>query len=145
MAISTKRVVIASAAGAIVAIAAALSQYRQTEYLARSFPMRRSEILTNYFVAWAIILGASVFASIVLPVLNSLATGPKGVLVVGVLMPLALFTSVLPIYWYTYRGFGPGWHINISEIRRYTPPIAGIVGFIAYGLAGLVAAHDQRQ
>jgi hypothetical protein len=146
MEISAKsRVVIASAVGASVAVAAALSQYRETKFLAQQFPMRRSEILTSYVVAWTIIAVASLFASIVLPVLNSFATGPKGALVVGILMPLVLFTSILPIYWYTYWGVGPGWHINISEIRRYTPPIAGIVGFVAYGLAGLLAARQRWQ
>lgn len=145
MAISTKAgILISAAAGTSVTFVAALSEYCQAEFLAHQFPMRRSEIVTSYFAAWVVIFAASLFASVVLPFLNSFATGPKGVLMVGLLMPLTLFTSILPIYWYTYWGVDPGWHLNISEMRRYTPPVAGIVGFVACLLAALIAAKRQR-
>src|SRR5260370_25567 len=52
------RIVIGAVAGVGVAVAAALSQYPEAEFLAREFPLRRSEILTTFFARLLRLLAA---------------------------------------------------------------------------------------
>jgi hypothetical protein len=131
------RTSIAAAAGISVSVTAALSQYQRTCYIAQQIPAHRLEILNDYFAAWTIVLLSSLFASVALPLLSLLSTRRMGSVIAPCLMPIALLASILPIYFYTYWGIEPGWHIGIEAIKRYTPPVAGIVGLIVYGLTGL--------
>jgi hypothetical protein len=83
------------------------------------------------------------FAAVALVVLSVARGADRKALVVLSALPLSLFAA-LPVYWYTYKGAPPGWHINIVEEHRWSQLAGVAAGLLAYAVARVIVLALRR-
>jgi hypothetical protein len=117
---------------AAVAVTSAIDGRELLRVKAIAFAYHRSyqSTVVLFILVVASTLG---FTSVVLTAL-SLIPSEIGKSVVAVCaLPGSLFAP-LPVYWYSYRGIPPGWHVSIAEAHRYSPAAGFITALIAYAV-----------
>lgn len=89
---------------------------------------------SNYLGTWAVIAVAATVTTALLTSGVMLARRKNLIEVVILSVPVALFLSQLPLYWYIRRGLPSSWYVCPNEREAYAAPLAVMVGLAFYAI-----------
>jgi hypothetical protein len=96
---------------------------------------RWAESPSKYLDTWAVIAVSAAVSTALLTsgfVLARRKSRVEFAVVLGV--PLVLFASQLPLYWYIRRGFPSSWYVCPNEREAYAAPLAILAGLAFYAV-----------